>query len=76
MLVFPILTDWCCRRRRSSRSQRSSAGIGGRTGAPTGGRDSGPYLAELVVKHQIAEDEAHEVARHLAYALAKRTYKL
>jgi len=34
------------------------------------------YLAELVVKHQIGEDEAHEVARDFAYALAKRTYKL
>ncbi|HEX2135391.1 MAG TPA: glucuronate isomerase [Microvirga sp.] len=34
------------------------------------------YLAELVVGHRLDEDEAHEVARDLAYGLAKRAYKL
>lgn len=34
------------------------------------------YLAELVVTHRLDEDEAHEVARDLAYGLAKRAYKL
>ena len=34
------------------------------------------YLAELVTKHLIDEDEAHEVARDLAYGLAKKAYKL
>lgn len=34
------------------------------------------YLADLVVRHRIAEDEAHQVARELAYGLAKRAYKL
>ena len=35
-----------------------------------------PYLADLVVKHLLDEDEAHEVARDLAYNLAKKAYKL
>jgi glucuronate isomerase len=34
------------------------------------------YLAELVVKHLLDEDEAREVARDLAYTLAKKAYKL
>ncbi|WP_407048453.1 glucuronate isomerase [Methyloraptor flagellatus] len=34
------------------------------------------YLAELVVKHQIGEDEAFEVAHDLAYRLARQAYKL
>ncbi|HLB15094.1 MAG TPA: glucuronate isomerase [Burkholderiales bacterium] len=34
------------------------------------------YLAELVCDHRIEEDEAHELARELAYGLAKRAYKL
>ncbi len=34
------------------------------------------YLARLVAEHRLDEDEAHEVARDLAYTLAKRTYKL
>jgi glucuronate isomerase len=34
------------------------------------------YLAELVCEHQLAEDEAFEVALDLAYKLAKKTYKL
>jgi glucuronate isomerase len=34
------------------------------------------YLAELVVKHLLDEDEAREVARDLAYGLAKKAYKL
>ncbi len=34
------------------------------------------YLAELVVQHLLDEDEAREVARDLAYGLAKRAYKL
>ena len=34
------------------------------------------YLAELVTKHLIDEDEAHEIARDLAYGLAKKAYKL
>jgi glucuronate isomerase len=34
------------------------------------------YLAELVVKHLLDEDEAREVARDLAYNLAKKAYKL
>jgi glucuronate isomerase len=34
------------------------------------------FLARLVVEHRLEEDEAHEVAHDLAYALAKRAYKL
>jgi glucuronate isomerase len=34
------------------------------------------YLAELVVTHLLDEDEAREVARDLAYGLAKKAYKL
>jgi glucuronate isomerase len=34
------------------------------------------FLARLVTEHRLDEDEAHEVAHDLAYALAKRTYKL
>jgi glucuronate isomerase len=34
------------------------------------------YLAELVATHRLEMDEAAEVARDLAYGLAKRTYKL
>jgi glucuronate isomerase len=34
------------------------------------------FLARLVTEHRLDEDEAHEVARDLAYALAKRAYKL
>jgi glucuronate isomerase len=34
------------------------------------------YLAELVVKHLLDEDEAREVAVDLAYNLAKKAYKL
>jgi len=34
------------------------------------------YLAELVTKHLLDEDEAREVARDLAYNLAKSAYKL
>jgi glucuronate isomerase len=34
------------------------------------------YLAELVTKHLLDEDEAYEVAHDLAYGLAKRAYKL
>ncbi len=34
------------------------------------------YLAELVVTHRLDEDEAHEVARDLAYNLVKRAYRL
>ena len=34
------------------------------------------HLAELVIRHQIDEDEAHEVAYDLAYRLAKAAYKL
>jgi glucuronate isomerase len=34
------------------------------------------YLAELVTKHLLDEDEAREVARDLAYGLAKKAYKL
>ncbi len=34
------------------------------------------YLAELVVTHRLREDEAAEVARDLAYRLAKEAYKL
>jgi glucuronate isomerase len=34
------------------------------------------YLAELVVTHRLHEDEAAEVARDLAYRLAKEAYKL
>ena len=33
-------------------------------------------LAELVVEHQLKVDEAHEVAKLLAYDLAKQAYKL
>jgi glucuronate isomerase len=34
------------------------------------------YLAELVATHRLEMDEAAELARELAYGLAKRTYKL
>jgi len=34
------------------------------------------YLAEQVTKHLLDEDEAREVARDLAYGLAKKAYKL
>ncbi|MFD1107326.1 glucuronate isomerase [Sphingobium olei] len=34
------------------------------------------WLAQLVVEHRLEEDEAHEVAHDLAYALAKKAYKL
>jgi glucuronate isomerase len=34
------------------------------------------FLAELVSRHQLDEDEAAEVARDLAYRLAKQAYKL
>lgn len=34
------------------------------------------FLARLVAEHQIREDEAHELARELAYGLAKKAYKL
>jgi glucuronate isomerase len=34
------------------------------------------YLANLVATHRLNETEAHEVAHDLAYALAKRAYKL
>ncbi|MBV6656535.1 MAG: glucuronate isomerase [Devosiaceae bacterium] len=34
------------------------------------------FLAELVCDHRLDEDEAYEVARDLAYGLAKRAYNL
>jgi glucuronate isomerase len=34
------------------------------------------FLAELVAEHRLGLDEAHEVARALAYDLAKAAYKL
>jgi glucuronate isomerase len=34
------------------------------------------YLARLVADHRLDEDEAHEVARDLAYGLAKKAYRL
>jgi glucuronate isomerase len=34
------------------------------------------YLARLVAEHRLDEDEAAELARDLAYGLAKRAYKL
>jgi glucuronate isomerase len=34
------------------------------------------WLAQLVAEHRLPEDEAHEVARALAYDLAKAAYKL
>lgn len=34
------------------------------------------YLARLVADHRLDEDEAHEVARDLAYRLAQHAYKL
>ncbi|MHA1524723.1 MAG: glucuronate isomerase, partial [Alphaproteobacteria bacterium] len=34
------------------------------------------YLADLVVTHQLDEDEAADIAADLAYGLAKRAYKL
>ena len=34
------------------------------------------FLARLVTEHRLGEDEAHEVAHDLAYALAKRAYRL
>ena len=34
------------------------------------------YLARLVADHRLELDEAHELARELAYGLAKKAYKL
>jgi glucuronate isomerase len=34
------------------------------------------HLAELVASHQLDEEEAHDLARELAYGLAKRAYRL
>jgi glucuronate isomerase len=34
------------------------------------------YLAELVVKHELLEDEAVQIAKELAYSLAKEAYRL
>jgi glucuronate isomerase len=34
------------------------------------------FLARLVAEHRLREDEAHEVAHDLAYALAKKAYRL
>ena len=34
------------------------------------------YLAELVVSGQISEEEAHDLSYELAYALAKKAYRL
>ena len=34
------------------------------------------FLAQLIAEHKIDEDEAFELARELAYTLAKRAYKL
>ena len=34
------------------------------------------FLARLVTEHRLGLDEAHEVAHDLAYALAKKAYKL
>ena len=34
------------------------------------------FLAKLVAEHRLDEDEAHELARDLAYTLARRAYKL
>lgn len=34
------------------------------------------YLAKLVADHRLEEDEAHDLARELAYRLAKAAYKL
>jgi glucuronate isomerase len=34
------------------------------------------FLARLVTEHQLREDEAHEVARDLAYELVKKAYRL
>ena len=34
------------------------------------------FLVLLVTEHRLGEDEAHEVARELAYALAKKAYRL
>jgi glucuronate isomerase len=34
------------------------------------------FLARLVAEHRLREDEAHELARELAYALAKKAYRL
>ncbi|MGX5843420.1 glucuronate isomerase [Mesorhizobium sp. ArgA1] len=34
------------------------------------------FLARLVAEHRLTEDEAHELARELAYTLAKKAYRL
>jgi glucuronate isomerase len=34
------------------------------------------FLARLVSEHRLREDEAHELARELAYTLAKKAYRL
>ncbi|MDK1377262.1 MULTISPECIES: glucuronate isomerase [unclassified Sinorhizobium] len=34
------------------------------------------YLARLVADHRLEEEEAHDLARELAYGLAKRAYRL
>jgi glucuronate isomerase len=39
-------------------------------------RASADWLAGLVVRHIVDEEDAHDMARELAYGLAKRAYKL
>jgi glucuronate isomerase len=34
------------------------------------------FLARLVAEHRLRGDEAHELARELAYTLAKKAYRL
>ncbi len=34
------------------------------------------FLARLVSEHRLREDEAHELARELAYTLAQKAYRL
>jgi glucuronate isomerase len=41
-----------------------------------GGRVDCAFLARLVAEHRLREDEAHELARELAYTLAKKAYRL
>ena len=34
------------------------------------------FLARLVAEHRLEEDEAHQLARELAYGLVKKAYRL
>ncbi|RUX52964.1 hypothetical protein EN742_29435 [Mesorhizobium sp. M4A.F.Ca.ET.020.02.1.1] len=47
-----------------------------RTALPIGSRMCCAFLARLVAEHRLCEVEAHELAGELAYALAKKAYRV